>query len=252
MISFLTILYGLLFGSFLNVCIYRIPRKESIAFPPSHCPNCQQPIKAYDNVPVLSFLMLRGKCRSCKAAISWRYPMIEMLTAFLFWCVVTRFSVTWAAAAYLILTAMLIVISLIDFDFMIIPDVISLPGILLGLAASFVIPRDFSDALLGMLLGGGMIWSVGMFGERVFKKEAMGGGDVKLMAMVGAFLGWKLVLIAIFFASVIGAAVGVAFKLATGKEYIPFGPFLSIGALCALFFGENLMIWYLTFLIPSG
>ena len=173
MISFLTILYGLLFGSFLNVCIYRIPRKESIAFPPSHCPNCQQPIKAYDNVPVLSFLMLRGKCRSCKAAISWRYPMIEMLTAFLFWCVVTRFSVTWAAAAYLILTAMLIVISLIDFDFMIIPDVISLPGMLLGLAASFVIPRDFSDALFGMLLGGGMIWSVGMLGERVFKKEAI-------------------------------------------------------------------------------
>lgn len=245
-------LFGMLFGSFLNVCIYRIPRGESIAFPASHCPNCQHPIKPYDNIPVVSFLWLRGKCRSCNAAISWRYPMVEALTGVLFWYIVHRYSFTWAALAYTVFTALLIAISFIDLDHMIIPDVLSLPGIALGIAASFVIPRPWYDSLIGLFVGGGMIWIVGSLGELVFKKEAMGGGDVKLMAMIGAFLGWKMVLLTIFFASLIGAIIGIAMKLATGNEYIPFGPFLSAGALCALFFGEKFLQWYLTFLIPSG
>ena len=256
MIEFLpeviTILFGLLFGSFLNVCIYRIPRGESIAFPASHCPHCQHPIKPYDNVPVFSFLLLRGKCRSCGAAISWRYPLVEALTGALFGYVVHRYSFTGAALAYLVFTALLIAISFIDLDHLLIPDVLSLPGIALGFGASFLIPRPWHDSVIGMLLGGGMILAVGEAGERLFKKEAMGGGDVKLMAMIGAFLGWKMVLLTIFFASVVGAVIGIAMKARTGKEYIPFGPFLSLGALGALFFGENFLQWYLTFFLPSG
>ncbi len=250
--EFIAVLFGLLFGSFLNVCIYRIPRGESIAFPASHCPNCQHPIKPYDNVPVFSFLLLRGQCRSCSATISWRYPMVEALTAALFGYIVHRYSLTWAALAYLVFTALLIAISFIDLDHLIIPDVLSLPGIALGFGASFLIPRPWYDSLIGLLVGGGMIWIVAYLGELAFKKEAMGGGDVKLMAMVGAFLGWKMVLLTILFASVVGAIIGIMMKLSTGKEYIPFGPFLSFGALCALFFGENFLRWYLTFLLPSG
>ncbi len=250
--EFIAVLFGLLFGSFLNVCIYRIPRGESIAFPASHCPNCQRPIKPYDNVPVFSFLLLRGKCRSCSATISWRYPMVEAMTAALFGYIVHRYSITWAALAYIVFAGLLIAISFIDLDHLIIPDVLSLPGIALGFGASFLIPHPWYDSLIGLLVGGGMIWIVGYLGELAFKKEAMGGGDVKLMAMVGAFLGWKMVLLTILFASVVGAAIGILMKLSTGKEYIPFGPFLSLGALCALFFGENFLRWYLTFLLPSG
>lgn len=251
MIYALTLILGLLFGSFFNVCIYRIPRGESIVFPASHCPKCHQSIKPWDNIPIVSFLLLRGKCRSCDAAISWRYPLVELLTALLFLTIVHTFAVSWATLFYLIFASALLIISFIDLDYQIIPDKISLPGIVVGIIASFFFPIAWYESVLGALVGGGVILLVGYIGEFVFKKEAMGGGDVKLMAMVGAFLGWKLALLTIFFASLIGAVIGIGMRLITGKEYIPFGPFLSIGALFALFFGHNFLVWYWTLLIPS-
>ena len=251
-IYLVTLILGLLFGSFFNVCIYRIPRGESIVFPGSHCPHCQHDIKPWDNIPVLSYLMLGGKCRFCKTGISWRYPLVESLTAVLFLYTVHRFSISWATLVYLVFISALIVISFIDIDHRIIPDKISLPGIILGfLAAAFLLPLQWYDSLIGLLIGGGIIWGVGRLGELVFKKEAMGGGDVKLLAMIGAFLGWKLALLTIFFGSLAGAVIGLVMKLFTGDEYIPFGPFLALGALAALFFGERFLHWYWLLLIPA-
>ncbi len=250
-IYLITLIIGLLFGSFFNVCIYRIPRGESIVFPASHCPHCNQDIKPWDNIPVLSYLILGGKCRFCKAGISRRYPAVELLTACLFLYTVHHFSISWNTLVYLIFVSALLVISFIDIDHRIIPDNISLPGILLGFLASFLLPLHWYESLLGILGGGGVILAVGYLGELVFKKEAMGGGDVKLLAMIGAFLGWKLALLTIFFGSLVGAAIGVVMKLFTGDEYIPFGPFLSIGALAALFFGERFLHWYWMFLLPT-
>jgi leader peptidase (prepilin peptidase)/N-methyltransferase len=250
-IYLVTLILGLLFGSFFNVCIYRIPRNESIVFPGSHCPHCDRDIKPWDNIPVLSYLILRGKCRFCKAGISWRYPLVESLTAALFLYTVHRFSISWDTLVYSIFVSALIVISFIDIDYRIIPDVISLPGIILGfLAAVFLLPLQWHDSLLGILIGGGVILAVGYLGELVFKKEAMGGGDVKLLAMIGAFVGWKLALLTIFFGSLAGAVIGLVMKLFTGDEYIPFGPFLALGALAALCFGERFLHWYWLLLAP--
>lgn len=223
---------------------YATQHPESIAFPGSHCPHCQTPIKPWDNLPILSFLLLRGRCRSCHAAISWRYPFVELLTALLFVGLVAQFGLTPETLVYLIFVSLLVIISGIDFDHQLIPDILSVPGILLGLALVPLSPIQWPDAVLGMLAGGGIIWITGFLGALVFKKEAMGGGDVKLMAMIGAFLGWKMVLLTIFFGSLAGAIIGIVFKLVTGKEYIPFGPFLSIGALAALLIGQRVLMWY--------
>lgn len=244
------LMFGLLVGSFLNVCIYRLPRGESIVFPGSHCPQCNHPIRPWENIPVVSYLFLGGKCHYCHTRIPWRYPLVETLTAAFFVIFVHLYAVSFATLFYLIFTCALLVISFIDLDYQIIPDKISLPGIVVGFIASFFLPLTWYDSLLGILIGGGIILAVGYVGKWVFKKEAMGGGDVKLMAMIGAFLGWKLVLLTLFFASVVGAVIGVVFKLVTGKEYIPFGPFLSLGALLALFFGEKFLLWYWNAILP--
>jgi len=235
---------------------HAVSRKESIVFPSSHCPNCNTPIKPWDNVPILSFILLRGKCRSCHAKISWRYPIVELLTALLFLAFVYQFGITALTSMYLIFVGALIAISFIDFDHKIIPNKISLPGIAVGIIASFLLPLPATlihwyGAFLGAIAGGGVILLVGYLGAKIFKKEAMGLGDVKLMAMIGAFLGWKMALITIFFGSVVGAVVGIVIKLITGKDYIPFGPFLSIGALTALFFGQQLLFWYWNMAFPS-
>lgn len=245
-----TMMFGLLVGSFLNVCIYRLPRGESIVFPGSHCPQCNHSIRPWENIPVFSFLFLGGKCHYCQAPISWRYPLVELLTAIFFVIFVHQYAVSLTTLFYLIFTCALIVISFIDLDYQIIPDKISLPGIAVGFLASFFLPPTWYDSLLGIVIGGGIILAIGYAGKWVFKKEAMGGGDVKLMAMIGAFLGWKLVLLTLLLASLVGAVIGLVFKLVTGKEYIPFGPFLSLGALLALFFGEKFMIWYWNMLLP--
>jgi leader peptidase (prepilin peptidase)/N-methyltransferase len=219
-------------------------RPESIIFPASHCPGCQTPIKPWDNIPILSFLLLKGQCRACGTKISWRYPLLELLTALLYVGILVQFGFTLEAFVYLIFGSLLIIISFIDIDHQLIPDVLSVPGILLGIIVIPLSPIRWHDSLLGILVGGGIIWLTGFVGKLVFKKEAMGGGDIKLMAMIGAFLGWKMVLMTIFFGSITGAVLGILFKLLTGKEYIPFGPFLSIGALLSLFVGQQVLFWY--------
>ena len=242
---------GSVVGSFLNVCIFRIPAGESVVAPRSHCPSCGSSIKWFQNIPLLSYLLLCGKCAQCKASISIRYPMVEIMTGGLFMIVLHSFGLQWATLVYWLLVSTLVVITFIDLDHQIIPDVISLPGIVIGFLCSFAIPWvSWSDSLLGILLGGGSLWLVAVLYEFLTKKEGMGGGDIKLLAMLGAFLGWKAILPIIFISSLIGSLVGVPLMLlkkADSKLAIPFGPFLALGAVIYLFWGPKLIAWYLSF-----
>lgn len=242
---------GAIIGSFLNVCVYRIPAGVSIVSPPSRCPNCSSAIRWYQNIPIFSYLVLDGKCGSCRVGISWRYPIVEALTGALFVLVFFSFQFSAATVVYWVFVAALIVITFIDLDHQIIPDVISLPGIVVGFLCSFAIPwLSWSDSLFGILLGGGSLWLVAFLYELLTKKEGMGGGDIKLLAMLGAFLGWKAILPIIFISSLIGSLVGIPLMLvkkADSKLAIPFGPFLALGALIYLFWGPKLIAWYLSF-----
>lgn len=247
---------GAVIGSFLNVCIHRIPAGTSIVFPGSRCPACETPIRWYQNIPVLSYLVLGGKCAQCKTSISRRYPLVEALTGLVFALVLYRFGFHPATLVYWLLGATLIVITFIDLDHQIIPDAISLPGIPVGFACSFLIPWiSWTDSLLGILIGGGSLFLVAAAYELLTKKEGMGGGDIKLLAMLGAFLGWQAVLPIIFFSSFAGSLVGVPLMLikrSDGKLAIPFGPFLAAGALFHLLWGMQLLRWYLSlFQSPS-
>lgn len=249
MLFLLSFIFGAIVGSFLNVCIFRIPAGKSIAFPPSNCPKCQTPIMWYDNIPVISYLVLTGKCRKCGEHISFRYPVVELLTALLSLAAFIKFGPTLPYFIYFAFIASLVVITFIDLDHQIIPDVISLPGIPLGFLASFILPEiTYKESLIGILAGGGILFVVASGYELLAKKEGMGGGDIKLLAMVGAFLGWKGVLFTIFSGSLIGTIIGVALMVAQGRDSkyaIPFGPFLSMGALMYLFFGEQIIYLYL-------
>jgi leader peptidase (prepilin peptidase)/N-methyltransferase len=241
---------GAVIGSFLNVCIYRIPAGESIVSPGSRCPQCGMAIRWYQNIPILSWLLLGGKCASCKGPISVRYPMVEALSGLLFALVLYRFGFHWATPVYWLFCAALVAITFIDLDHQIIPDVISLPGIPIGFLCSFAIPWiSWTDSLFGILLGGGSLFLIAAGYELLTKKEGMGGGDIKLLGMMGAFLGWRAVLPVIFFSSLIGSLVGIPLMLvkkADGKLAIPFGPFLALGALIYLFWGPDLIRWYLS------
>ena len=243
---------GSVIGSFLNVCIYRIPAGESIVFPGSRCPHCGTEIRWYQNIPILSYLLLRGRCAACGVSISLRYPLIEALTGGVFLLIAWRFGLQSFVPLLWILAAALVVITFIDFDHQIIPDVISLPGIVIGFLASFAIPWvSWSASLLGILAGGGSLYLVAVIYELLTKKEGMGGGDVKLLAMIGAWLGWNAVFPVIFFSSLLGTLVGVPLMLikrADGKLAIPFGPFLALGALLYLLWGPLLIRWYLNLL----
>lgn len=243
--------FGAVIGSFLNVCIYRIPAGESIVRPRSRCGACGSPIKWYQNVPILSFLALRRRCAACGAKISWRYPLVEALTGVLFTLQVFRFGAQPFVLVLMLLAAILVTIAFIDLDHQIIPDIISLPGIVVGFLASFLLPWvAWSDSLLGILLGGGSLYLVASGYSWLTGKEGMGGGDIKLLAMIGAFLGWKAILPIIFFSSVLGTLVGVPVMLvkkADGKLAIPFGPFLAAGALVYLLWGPLIVRWYLQF-----
>lgn len=242
-------LFGMVVGSFLNVCIYRIPAGGSIVRPRSRCGSCGALIKWYQNVPVFSFLALRGRCAACGEAISWRYPLVETLTGALFSLLIFRFGPQPFVPVLMLFAAVLVVITFIDLDHQIIPDVISLPGILAGFVCSFLVPWvSWTDSLLGILVGGGSLYLVASGYSLLAKKEGMGGGDIKLLAMIGAFLGWKAVLPIVFFASIFGTLVGVPVMLvqkADGKLAIPFGPFLSVGALVYLLWGPLIISWYL-------
>ncbi|MGE5220653.1 MAG: prepilin peptidase [Chloroflexota bacterium] len=257
MLIIVAFVLGAIVGSFLNVCIGRIPNGESIVHPPSHCPKCQGPISFYDNIPLLSYWILRGRCRSCGEKISPRYFIVELLMAGLSLALFDRFGLGLAYFASFILVAALIVISFIDLDVRIVPDVISLPGIVVGLSLSIVgyfivgessiIPSPLSS-LIGILAGGGFLLATAWIYEKITGVEGMGGGDIKLLAMIGAFLGWPSVPVTLFFASLVGSVVGLSCMLITGagrRLALPFAPFLCSGALLFIFFGEQLIQFYL-------
>ncbi len=245
----ISIIFGAMIGSFLNVCIHRLPKEESIARPGSHCPKCKTPIRFYDNIPLLSYLLLRGKCRYCQASISIQYPIVEAITALSSFFLFITFGVSLSFIYYFSFVAALIVITVIDLYHQIIPDVISLPGVVIGLLGSLIIPQiTFWSSLIGVLSGGGSLFLVATVYQWLFKREGMGGGDVKLLAMIGAFLGWKAVILTILLSSFIGSIIGITVMVIKEKDFkyaIPFGPFLALGAVISLFFGENLISWYL-------
>jgi len=249
-ISIILIL-GLIIGSFSNVCIYRIPKNESIVFPASHCPNCHTPIKAIDNVPILSFLLLKGKCRKCGEKISIRYPVVEFLTGAIYLLIFLIYGRSYQTLIYALLSSALIIISFIDLDVQIIPDEISLPGIVIGLALSFIVPYiSYLNSLLGIIAGGGIIFLIALAGLAIFKKEAMGGGDVKLSAMIGAFIGWKYIIVSLFIGFFIGAIAGILLillKIRNRDDLVPFGPFIVLGSFITLLWGKNILSWYLGF-----
>jgi leader peptidase (prepilin peptidase)/N-methyltransferase len=250
--------FGAIVGSFLNVCIVRIPKGDSIVHPSSHCPGCKNPIRFYDNIPLVSYAVLLGRCRSCGEKISARYFFVELLMAFLAVALYYQFGFSLAFLVSFVFVAALIVISFIDLDVRIVPDVISLPGIVAGLLFSVVaryfindpfelIPSPLS-ALIGVLVGGGFLLALAWAYEAFTGVEGMGGGDIKLLAMIGAFLGWTSIPFTLFFASLTGSVIGLGFMIGKGvgrRFALPFAPFLCLGALLYLLFGQDLIQFYL-------
>lgn len=241
--------FGITVGSFLNVCIHRLPKEESIVTPRSRCPACLTTIRAVDNIPLLSFALLRGRCRACGNPISWRYPLVEALTGLLFALTVAQFGVALQTAFLLVFLSALVVVSFIDLDHQIIPNAITLPGIPLGLLAGLLLGEPpLLDRVIGTLIGAGFLYLVLFYGGALYGQDAMGEGDLNLIAMVGAFLGWKAVALTILLGCLFGSIVGLglmAIRRLGRRQHIPFGPFLSTGAVVALFWGEKLIAWYL-------
>jgi len=248
---FFVFVFGACIGSFLNVCIYRLPLNESVVSPPSHCRACSSRLPWYDNLPLLSYLIRRGRCGSCGVKFSARYFFVELLTGVLAVALVWQFGLSLATVGYFAFAAALVVITFIDLDHQIIPDVISLPGVIAGLLFSLLSPLPTLTvwtSLIGAAVGAGLLLAVALGYQAFTGREGMGGGDVKLLAMIGAFLGWHAIPFTIFIASCVGSLVGVTAMIRTqadSKLALPFGPFLSLGALCYLFFGEQLIAWYL-------
>lgn len=243
-----SVLIGLALGSFMNVCIYRIPQRQSIINPPSTCPNCGKKIKFYDNIPLVSYFLLMGRCRHCRYVIPWHYPAVEALTGLLSLSLFIRYGLSYQYFLFLLFIAALVTIAFIDLHHRIIPDVISLPGILVGWSTSFILGHvSWLDSLIGIIGGGGSLFLVAFVYVSLTGKEGMGGGDIKLLAMIGAWLGWRPLPLVVLISSLTGAVIGVAFLLLAGKGLrakIPFGPFLSFGALLYFFFGPELSHWY--------
>jgi leader peptidase (prepilin peptidase)/N-methyltransferase len=259
---------GAIIGSFLNVVIYRVPREESIAFPASRCPSCDTAIRPYDNIPVISWAVLRGRCRSCRSPISARYPAVELLTAALFALTYLLHSgLTLSLPFDLAFVAAVVALVFIDAEHMLLPNVITYPGTALALVARVVVPNlygvaslggpetpawllSLGGAVLGALLGGGFLWLVGWLWERARGVEAMGLGDVKMMFMVGAFLGWPLTLLTIFVGVLSGSIAGVAAMARRGERdmqmLLPFGIFLGLGSLVSLLCGTRIIDWYVS------
>ncbi len=323
-LGILIFMFGAIVGSFLNVCIVRLPQSKSVVFPGSHCPRCQKLIPWYDNIPLISWLVLTGKCRNCRAIISFRYWLVECLTAVIFYLFYRHYGLDWVLAAYLLMVSGFIVAAFVDFAVREIPDEVSVGGMGAGIVLSVLIPRlhapgheelllgsflagalvlacvglgfiypifckhlmDKEDAgadrpvkglvlgalltiavvnanashlpvlvaphllalsasLSGLIVGGAAVYAMGLIGDIIFKKESMGGGDVKLMAMAGAFLGWKLALLAFFIAPFFGAVYGIIEKIRTRDSTIAYGPFLIMGALVSQFWGERIITWVL-------
>ena len=245
---------GTAVGSFLNVCIHRLPLNKSIVFPGSHCPSCKTPIKPHDNIPILSYLILGGKCRKCAATISIRYPIVEFMGGLFALAVFYKYGMTISGFVHYIYIASLIVITFIDLDHRIIPDVISLPGIVLFILAQFILPGgSVKYGLIGLLTGGGILYSVAFIYQLLTGREGMGGGDIKLLAMIGALTGWIGVVFTLFMASALGAVIGITLMLLKGENMklaIPFGPFLASASILYLFFGMPIILWYVHIMRP--
>lgn len=231
-------------GSFMNVCVTRLPKGESLLRPRSRCPECSGQIAWYDNVPLLSWILLRGKCRQCRTSISFQYPAVELVTAAIWIGMALMYGPTWRALQGSILFSLLLTISLIDARHYLIPDALSIGGLGAGLALS-LLPGSpsFLTSVIGAALGFGVLLAVGLLGEWVFKKPAMGGGDIKMMAMVGAFLGPAGAMLTIFIGALAGTLVFAPLSLKTKRE-VPFGVFLGLGAAIAFLFGQSLVEWY--------
>ncbi len=233
----------------MNVCICRIPKGESIVLPSSHCPKCLIPLNFYDNIPIISYILLRGRCRGCGEKISCQYPLVEFLTCILYLAIGWRFGPSWPLIPYLVFASSLIIIAFIDIDHLIIPDIISLPGIVIGFLISFLpfMNVRYLDSLIGIFAWGGCFWLIAIIGKWIWKRDAMGGGDIKLIAMIAAFLGWQGGLVTVFWASLIGSIWGgflILIKKKGRRDLIPFGPFLCLGALISLFYGPEMIQWY--------
>lgn len=267
-------IFGAIIGSFLNVVIHRVPNEESIVFPNSRCPSCGAAIAFYDNIPVISWVLLRAKCRGCKQPISFRYPAVELLTAAIFVVVAWHDGLSVALAFDLVFVSALVALMFIDAAYQILPDVITLPGVAFAVVARIAIPLitgkpHFDDlpslaggafaelplwvasllgAVIGGLVGGGFLWLMGWAWERLRKIEAMGLGDVKMMFMVGAYLGWRLTILTMFLGVLSGSLIGIGLMVFErrfdSKKVLPFGVFLGIGAIAALLFGSPLVEWY--------
>jgi leader peptidase (prepilin peptidase)/N-methyltransferase len=240
-------LIGLAIGSFLNVVIHRLPRRESLVSPGSRCPSCGYALGAVDNVPVLSWVLLGGRCRKCRTRISVRYPVVELVTAAVFIAHYYVFGWTPLLAVRLVFASSLVALFAIDLEHHLLPDAITLPGIVVGLLASLFLPPGIRDALIGILAGGGVLWLIGEAYYRYAGEEGMGGGDVKMLAMIGAFLGWKLVIVTLVFSSIAGAVIGlavIAIRRGGMKYALPYGTFLSVAALVASLYGEQIVHWY--------
>lgn len=247
---FYALLIGLCIGSFLNVVIYRLPLGQSLVSPGSRCPKCGYHLRWFDNVPVLSWVLLGGRCRQCRTAISIQYPIVEVVTGLLFLLVAWLTPAGPLLASRLILVAILVALFGIDLEHQILPNSITLPGIVVGLMFSAIAPPGWQNALLGALLGAGVLYGIAAAYFAVRREEGLGMGDVKMLAMIGAFLGWKAVLVTLVLSSFSGAAIGMALIAAQRggmKLALPFGTFLAVGALAAMLAGDPLIAWYAGF-----
>jgi leader peptidase (prepilin peptidase) / N-methyltransferase len=254
---------GACIGSFLNVCIYRIPREESVVTPRSHCPHCGKMIPGYDNIPLFSFLLLSGRCRTCKSVISVRYFLVELLTAVLFLLVWLHYGFDARTPIYWMMVSGLILGTFVDFEHMIIPDRVTLGGVVAGLVLSPLVPSlhdvstplaSFVAALIGMAAGAGILWGIGLIGKLIFRKDAMGMGDVKLLGGLGALLGWQGVLFTIMISALVGSCVGVGLILSRNKEWrsrIPYGPYLAMAAVIWILWGKQWWDMYFTWVVSG-
>ena len=245
----LAALFGAIIGSFLNVVILRLPEENrSIVYPASHCPKCLSPLSWYENIPILSYIILRGKCSHCHIPISLQYPIVETLSGLLAAAIYYKFNLSIQTGAYFLLAAALLVIIFIDIHHQIIPDIISLPGIILGFLFSFLNNSvTWQSSLIGLLLGGGVLYTIALIYSLLRKQDGMGGGDIKLLAMIGAWLGWQSLPFVILVSSATGSVIGlIAMKWQKkgGSTRIPFGPFLSCSALLYLFYSEKILYFY--------